>query len=75
MANLPLLHSAPVDSHLQVSAEEAIGMTRRLAREEGIFAGFSSGADIAMPWQLLPSIHPIIGFQIARANELLPTMS
>jgi cysteine synthase len=30
------------DGYLQVTDEEAIDMTRRLAREEGIFTGFSS---------------------------------
>ena len=32
-----------VDRIVEVSAEEATGMTRRLAREEGILAGMSSG--------------------------------
>jgi cysteine synthase A len=36
-----------------VTDEEAIDMTRRLAREEGIFAGFSSGANVAAAMQLL----------------------
>ena len=38
---------------LAVSAEEAIVTARRLAAEEGIFAGYSSGANVAAAVQLL----------------------
>jgi cysteine synthase A len=58
MADLPLLDPDHVDGYLQVSAEEAIHMARRLAREEGIFAGFSSGANTAAAVQLLATSHP-----------------
>ena len=53
MAELPLLRPEHIDGYIQVTDEEAIGMARRLAREEGIFAGFSSGANVAAAWQLL----------------------
>jgi cysteine synthase A len=33
-------------------------MTRRLAREEGIFAGFSSGANVAVALRLLQTTDP-----------------
>ena len=36
-----------VDLKMDVSEEEAIAMTRRLAREEGIFGGMSSGGAMA----------------------------
>ena len=36
---------------------EAIEVTRRLATEEGIFAGFSSGANVAAAIQLLRTTH------------------
>lgn len=54
MAELPLLRSEHVDGYLAVSDEEAIACARRLAREEGIFAGFSSGANVAAALQILP---------------------
>jgi len=53
MATLPLLNPDHVDGYLQVSDREAIQTARRLAREEGIFAGFSSGANVAAALRLL----------------------
>ena len=53
MSTLPLLEPEHVDGHLQVSEAEAIRTARRLAKEEGIFAGFSSGANVAAALQLL----------------------
>jgi cysteine synthase A len=38
---------------LQVSDDEAVKIARRLAKEEGIFAGFSSGANVAAALRLL----------------------
>jgi cysteine synthase A len=53
MPDLPLLNREHIDGYLQVTDQEAIRMARRLAREEGIFAGFSSGANLAGAIQLL----------------------
>lgn len=53
MGELPLLRPEHVDGFLTVPDEEAIGCARRLAREEGIFAGFSSGANAAGALHLL----------------------
>ncbi len=53
MAELPLIRAEHVDGHLQVADAEAVRMARRLAREEGIFAGFSSGANAAAAIRLL----------------------
>lgn len=41
------------DGYLTVTHDEAIETTRQLARREGIFAGFSSGANVAAALQLL----------------------
>jgi len=53
MTDLPLIDKDLVDGYLTVTDEEAMDFTRRLAREEGIFAGFSSGANVAVAMQLL----------------------
>jgi cysteine synthase len=42
-----VLNTAIIDEIIQISNEEAKQMTRRLAREEGIFCGISSGAAAA----------------------------
>src|SRR3972149_6557545 len=47
MTELPLINQNHIDGYLHVTDEEAIEVTRRLAREEGIFAGFSSGTNVA----------------------------
>jgi cysteine synthase A len=54
---LELLDGVPVDGYLQMGDEEAIAVARRLAREEGVFAGFSSGAVVAAALRLLQSPH------------------
>lgn len=51
--DLPLLDGAPVHGHLAVSDGEAIGAARLLAVEEGVFGGFSAGANLAGALQLL----------------------
>ena len=53
MAELPLLAGVTVDGFLTVTDEEAIAAARSLARLEGIFAGFSSGANLAAAMKLL----------------------
>ncbi|MCX6092511.1 MAG: cysteine synthase family protein [Candidatus Bipolaricaulota bacterium] len=53
MPSLPLLRREHVDGYLQVDDAEAIETARRLAREEGVFAGFSSGANVAAALRLL----------------------
>ena len=51
--DLAFLRGVPVDGFLQVSGEEARVAARRLATEEGIFGGFSSGANVAAALRLL----------------------
>jgi cysteine synthase len=53
MPILPLLRPEHIDGYLRILDKEAIDMARRLAREEGIFAGFSSGANVAAALRLL----------------------
>jgi cysteine synthase A len=53
MADLAFMADTPVDGYLTVSGERAREMTRILARSEGIFAGFSAGANVAAALELL----------------------
>ncbi len=53
MAHLPMLRPEHVDGYIQVADRDAVQGARRLAREEGIFAGFSSGANVAAALGLL----------------------
>jgi cysteine synthase len=57
MPELTLIDQNHVDGYLQVSDSESMEMARRLASEEGIFAGFSSGANVAAAMQLLQNEH------------------
>lgn len=41
------LHKDIIDEVITVSKDEAFGFTRRVAREEGLFVGISSGASLA----------------------------
>ncbi len=51
--DLSLLNPDQIDGCVQVSDGQAIDAARRLARKEGILAGFSSGANVAAAEQLL----------------------
>ncbi len=53
--DLPMLRKARVDGLIRVSDTEAIAAARELARLEGVFAGFSSGANVAAALQLMPA--------------------
>ena len=56
MDDLPLLQREDIDGYVKVKDADAMAMCRRLAREEGIFAGFSSGANVAAAAQLLRTV-------------------
>jgi cysteine synthase A len=62
-ADLEHLGGVALAGHLKVPGSAARDMTRRLAREEGIFAGFSSGANVAAALQLLAG--PLKGGSVA----------
>ena len=51
--SLPLLDRSLVTDYIQVDDGEATEMTRALAIEEGIFAGISTGANLAVALRLL----------------------
>jgi cysteine synthase len=53
MPELKFIRHELIDGCLTVSDDEAVRAARRLAREEGIFAGFSSGANLAAALRLL----------------------
>lgn len=53
MAELAFLQQASIDGYLSVSGERARATARQLARREGIFGGFSAGANVAAALELL----------------------
>lgn len=53
MADLAFMEGTPVDGYLTVSGDAAREATRALAREEGIFGGYSAGANLAGALDLL----------------------
>jgi cysteine synthase A len=63
ITDLRFLDMVQVDGYLQVTGDEAIATARKLATREGIFAGFSSGANVAAALQLLRG--PIRGRTVA----------
>ena len=54
----PLWEPALVDEVLPVSTEDAVQMARRLAREEALFAGTSSGANVRAAIQVAGRLGP-----------------
>jgi len=63
MADLAHLEGVALAGCLKVSGAEARDTARRLAREEGIFAGYSAGANVAAALQLLSG--PVKGGTVA----------
>jgi cysteine synthase A len=57
MEELSLINKNHIDGYLQVTDDEAMEVARRLAKEEGIFGGFSSGANVAAALHLLKTTH------------------
>ena len=56
ISDLPLLKGVPIDGYLTVTAKQSRQVARRLAREEGIFGGYSAGANVAAALTLLQGI-------------------
>ena len=55
---VPLWRKDVVDQIARVSTEEAIAMAMRLAREEGLFAGMSTGANVTAALRVAEQLHP-----------------
>lgn len=55
---VPLWQDDITDQIEQVSTEEAVAMVRRLAREEGLFAGTSTGANVTAALRLAERLGP-----------------
>ena len=53
MPQLPLIKPEHIDGYLRVTDEDAMVAVRSLAQLEGIFCGFSSGANVASAKQIL----------------------
>ena len=55
---VPLWRSGMADRIERVSTEEAVAMAFRLAREEGLFAGTSTGANVVVALRLAEALGP-----------------
>lgn len=51
-----IFNRSKVDQIIEVNQEEATAMTQRLAKEEGVFAGMSSGGSVATALKLIETI-------------------
>ena len=75
MSELSQLDGFSPDGYLNVSSQDAIDCTRRLAKEEGIFAGFSTGANLAAALQLLAGPLPDATIAIIACDSGLKYLS
>jgi cysteine synthase A len=75
MDELPLLDDALVDGRVVVHDDDAITATRDLARREGVFAGFSTGACVVAALELLRTIEPGATIALLAADSGLKYLS
>src|SRR5205823_12584100 len=54
----PLFDASLCDGYIGISDEEAIITARALSRQEGVFAGFSTGANVAAALQVALELGP-----------------
>lgn len=71
----PLWQPGLVDEILAVSSDDAKAMARRLAREEGLFAGTSSGANVVAAIRLGERLGPDAGIATLMVDSGLKYMS
>ena len=55
---MPLWDASKVDHVEPIGNDEAVEMTRRLAQEEGVFAGISTGANVVGAHRLAERLGP-----------------
>ncbi len=75
MQSLSQLDGVEPDGYLGVSGQEAIDCARQLARVEGIFAGYSSGANLAAALKLLAGPTPGATIAIVACDSGLKYLS
>ena len=54
----PVLNRSVLDEVITIEDKEAFGMTKRLAREEGLLLGISSGANVAAALKIAKRFGP-----------------
>ncbi len=66
MAELAFLEDAPIDGYVSISGDSARDTARLLAQREGIFGGYSAGANVAAALELLagPAAGGMVGVLI-----------